>query len=324
MLACLLLLSCLLLGSELLDLFDMDIKNGVFSAISISLDLLFGPLIWWMLLVSIREDRPFKWTDLLHFLSFLFIMILAMTVLNGPASQDSLFGSTIPDSVALVVTLKIGVLGSYTVAIYRKLKQATTVSRGLYRFLSAVVYSLIGILVVGYGTFLLMFIGIDLFADSDFISSSLLTGFIYLLTIMILLNPALFFWRSTKGDKYAKSGLSEVRAKEIEDLLTSYFKEQKPYLDENLTLSGLARGLEISTNNLSQVINGRIEKSFSDLVNEYRVAEVKEKLLDPGEQHKKIIAIAFECGFQSKASFNRVFKNLVGMTPVEFQNRNRS
>ena len=58
---------------------------------------------------------------------------------------------------------------------------------------------------------------------------------------------------------------------------------------------------------------------FFDFINEYRLDEVKQALTDPAKQHLKILAIAFDAGFNSKTSFNTIFKKHTGMTPSEYR-----
>ncbi|MEO9869557.1 helix-turn-helix domain-containing protein [Ekhidna sp.] len=119
--------------------------------------------------------------------------------------------------------------------------------------------------------------------------------------------------------RYAKSGLNDVdlirHIKQVEE----YMKSQKPYLNDDLTLAQLAKEVNLSPNNLSQIINQGLKKSFYDFVNEYRVLEVKEKLGSEEYKHIKLLAIAFESGFKSKSTFNAFFKKTVGQTPSEFK-----
>lgn len=118
---------------------------------------------------------------------------------------------------------------------------------------------------------------------------------------------------------YKNSGLSDELADELFQKLIRHMAGNKPYLDENLSLTTLAQQLELTTNQLSQVINQKAGTNFFNFVNGYRVEAVKEKLKDPAFAHYSILAIGYECGFQSKSSFNKVFKQVVGQTPLEFQ-----
>ncbi len=125
---------------------------------------------------------------------------------------------------------------------------------------------------------------------------------------------------STEKNQYGKSGLKQKEILEHVGGLKKYMESKKPYLNDNLTLSELAEKLDLSSNHLSQVINQGVGKSFYDFINEYRVEEVKEKLSSGDYAHLKLLAIAFECGFKSKSTFNTFFKKTVGVTPSEFRN----
>lgn len=91
------------------------------------------------------------------------------------------------------------------------------------------------------------------------------------------------------------------------------------YLNPELTLSTLAETLEMHPNRLSKIINDGLQKSFSDFVNEYRTKAVVSRLNNPKYNHITLLGISFECGFNSKTTFNRVFKELMGVTPFEYK-----
>lgn len=93
---------------------------------------------------------------------------------------------------------------------------------------------------------------------------------------------------------------------------------EKNYLNPELSLKDLANKLNISPLQLSQTINSELGKNFNELINQFRVEAVKEKLLDDTQAHLSILGIAFECGFNSKATFNRTFKNITGFTPSQY------
>lgn len=119
--------------------------------------------------------------------------------------------------------------------------------------------------------------------------------------------------------KYEKSTLLPERAERYLKKLQQVMETEKPYLDGELTLQKLAEKLSIPPHHLSQIINERLNQSFSDFVNSYRVEEVKKRLLDPAKKHYSILAIAEEVGFNSKSSFNAVFKKHANVTPSEFR-----
>ncbi len=118
---------------------------------------------------------------------------------------------------------------------------------------------------------------------------------------------------------YKNSGLTDEMIDKLFQNLTSHMKDNKPYLDESLSLNMLAQQLGLTTNQLSQIINQKTSSNFFNFVNNYRVEEVKKKLKDPAYAHYSILAIGYDCGFNSKSSFNKIFKSMVNQTPSEFQ-----
>jgi len=120
--------------------------------------------------------------------------------------------------------------------------------------------------------------------------------------------------------KYEKSTLTGERAERYLSRLLQCMKEKKPFTDGDLSLQKRAQGLSISPHHLSQIINERLGQSFSDFINSYRVEEAKRRLLDPAFKHLSLLGIAIDVGFNSKSSFNSVFKKYTNMTPSEFRN----
>lgn len=121
--------------------------------------------------------------------------------------------------------------------------------------------------------------------------------------------------------KYATMPLTEDEASEYITRLQLYMSSEKPYLDASLTLPDLANRLQISSHLLSRVINEKLGSNFFDFINHYRVEEVKRKISNPAFDHLSILGIAFECGFNTKSAFNRVFKKFTGLTPSEFKKK---
>jgi AraC-like DNA-binding protein len=98
----------------------------------------------------------------------------------------------------------------------------------------------------------------------------------------------------------------------------TYFEKEKPYLNPELTLSELAQKLKTNTSILSQIINTGFNKNFNDFVNEYRVKAFQDKIKSKEYSHYTMLALAFDCGFNSKATFNRAYKKLTGQNPSAF------
>lgn len=106
--------------------------------------------------------------------------------------------------------------------------------------------------------------------------------------------------------------------------LLKFMNEKKPYLNPEITLSSLAGLLSVSPEYLSKIMNTQIGKNFYDFINHYRIEEFKTRCALPENKNFTLIAIAFDCGFNSKATFNRVFKNVTGETPGDYARKVQS
>lgn len=121
-----------------------------------------------------------------------------------------------------------------------------------------------------------------------------------------------------KKEPYQHSVLKQTKAKEYLEKLLDYFNQEKPYLKGKLNIKELAEYMGISVHHLSQLINEQLDKNFYDFVNGFRVQEVKTRLLEPKYAQLTLLAIAYDCGFNSKSSFNSVFKKHTGFTPSQY------
>ncbi|MFN3379353.1 MAG: helix-turn-helix domain-containing protein, partial [Runella zeae] len=118
--------------------------------------------------------------------------------------------------------------------------------------------------------------------------------------------------------KYAKSGLNEESAQELHKRLSALMEQQKTFKEPELTLVDLASQLDIHPNYLSQIINDIEGVHFYDYINNLRIAEFKKMAILPENQRFTILALAYECGFNSKSSFNRCFKKTTQLSPSEY------
>ncbi|MBN1339097.1 MAG: AraC family transcriptional regulator [Bacteroidales bacterium] len=119
--------------------------------------------------------------------------------------------------------------------------------------------------------------------------------------------------------KYAGSSLKGSDMDRYVSKLKHHMETEKPFLDENLTLPRLGAATGIPSHHLSRVINEHFGQNFFDFVNRYRVEEVKARIADPAYGNNSLLGIAFESGFNSKSAFNRVFKNMTGLTPSKYR-----
>ena len=127
--------------------------------------------------------------------------------------------------------------------------------------------------------------------------------------------------KSPKSKKQHKTIDAQLDAENLNKVkeLDLLMDREKIYMDSDLGLSQLAEKIDVSANHLSMLLNDYVGKNFYDYVNHYRVEEVKKRLVDPNYQKQTISSIGGDCGFNSKSAFNRIFKNMTGQTPSQYQ-----
>ncbi len=109
--------------------------------------------------------------------------------------------------------------------------------------------------------------------------------------------------------------------KEVAEYVVSLKKAMeadKLYLEPSLNLQAVSRHIAAPQKTISYILNNHLNKSFNEFVNEYRIEEVKKRLLDKRNEHLTISGIALDCGFNSQATFQRAFKHTTGVSPKEY------
>jgi AraC-like DNA-binding protein len=120
--------------------------------------------------------------------------------------------------------------------------------------------------------------------------------------------------------RYEKSGLDGAKLDEYAATLMAYMEKSRIYLDSDLSLDELASRLKMSRHHLTQLLNDRLMKNFYSFINEYRIGVAIARLDDP-EAEVNILSLAFDCGFNSRSSFNNYFKKITGCTPSAYRKR---
>jgi len=127
------------------------------------------------------------------------------------------------------------------------------------------------------------------------------------------------FSPKTIGIPESSDAIEEKSVSEDDIATVNYLMDvEKAYLNPELNLSDLAKLAKMTRGQLSETINSGFHKNFNDFVNHYRVEAFKIMLKENKQQQLSLLGIAQECGFNSKATFNRVFKKLTRYSPTEY------
>jgi len=151
----------------------------------------------------------------------------------------------------------------------------------------------------------------------DYIIIVAICIFIYSISFKVI-RDSVFFKRSSNEQKYSKSALDEESKAKILIRLTDAL-ENKYYLNSSPSLPDLAKKINTSPNYVSQVINEKMNLTFLEMINKYRIEEAKGMILDDS-LNETIEGIGYLVGFNSKSTFHSAFKRFTGQTPSEFKN----
>lgn len=123
--------------------------------------------------------------------------------------------------------------------------------------------------------------------------------------------------KARSDPKYVNSSLRDDTARHYLGKLESLMREERAYLDSELSLDKLAAAVRIHPHYLSQILNDHLGKNFYDYINAQRIAHARSLLLEqPG---LPVVDVAVACGYNNKNSFYNSFRRFVGMTPTEFR-----
>lgn len=117
--------------------------------------------------------------------------------------------------------------------------------------------------------------------------------------------------------KDRRLALPPERQAELFEKLECIIKDKALYKDEDLSLEKLSDATGLNRHHISETLNVFAQKPFYQYINEYRIGEVLRRL-DEGGKKERLLAVAYDCGFKTKASFNQYFKKITGVTPSEY------
>ncbi len=324
--ALILLMLSIMVSSSLV--FTLNIDNFYFKKIYLFDLSLFLPGLFLYLYIKSIFYYQFKIRDIIHFIP-LFIMFVLMLVFpyyikNWPYLSYLLI-------ISALAAIIVNIIYLYQTVLYFNLSRKINNENILKLKKSNVVWLKIFI----SGCYIILMIKFFLIIINNLFNLYILEYYryenlLYVIRFIYFISAFIFFYiiiyiTITKHDfffkkqKYKNSILKSSEKLIIKEKLINFIQDEKPYLDPEISLNSMADLLAVSRKNLSQIINQEFKQNFNDFINKYRIEECKNILLACPE--KSILEVLLEAGFNSKPTFNILFKKYTGLTPKEYRKK---
>ena len=305
--------------------------------------LAFAPTVYFYLKAQINRDFRFKAVDLAHYVPyFIYFLINIAVFVQGKEALHAFRTSALSNWLGWVE--RITIWGSYIYYFYQSLRLYHQ-----YRHWTETQFSDTELVsFIWLRNFIYLIIAGEVFKLAWSVADNLLGDLPFeqdwwwhLLTIVIICYVGIKGYAQVQPNKlnFSEQAAQNEASKVIvlankterpnaatqadytdwKAKIDRLMNEEKIYLEPELTLSDLASRLKTNVSLLSGIINGGYGKNFNDFVNEFRVEEFKKQRQNADNKHLSLLGIALDCGFNSKATFNRAVKKFTGNSPKNFE-----
>lgn len=304
-----------------------EYPHFIFSTVSTRFSL--APLFY--LYCRTFLQRSFKGKDVLHFLPFIVLTAIYFPffLLSGLEKRELAFqvfsqqddgGFHIGSLINWLLALQLLVYAAWIFYEVRKKNKVEGDRQQHFRWLTFLnsLFFLYGALMLIY--FILIWLQIG-GIQKDFYISAVMCLAIYSISYVGMVTPNLLkgeeFLNRIRQPKYRRTPLKTAYLEEVIDKLEQLMRAEKLYLTADISLHEIAEQLAISRHHISQALSVRLDRTFHEYINAYRVTHAQELLNDlpAGENIKTVM---YASGFNNRASFNNNFKKFTGMTATAF------
>jgi len=332
---------CLNLADNLLLIKGVYSNAPSLALWSVWLLLLFGPLLYLYTQSVLYKDFSLSLVKWGHFLPFILLFLVTEIYWQVQTSSEkqAILRSILARRVAAYQYWDSGLIfGQFflymgaSIRLIGRFKKAAGQEFSNYRRINinwltyTIFFFTLTMVLAAFNSF----IGMTFFAKYwwPVFTLVILLVFIYINSVLLkaLQTPELFAVLEERPPDAVAPGKAGSPAdgqegKRILGLLVHHMETVRPWLDPDLTLEQLAGQLGLRPRVLSQVINEGLGQNFFEFINRYRIEEAKLLLADPADKKMTVLEVLYQVGFNSKSSFNTLFKKQTGVTPSEFKKR---
>lgn len=308
------------LSSILIKVTLIDILNDSgFPELHLNFIYLIAPSLY-LYIKTLSKKAEKKSTNIFHFLPFL-IANISYLIFYFISSSITNYFSLIEVIITVDDNFSFLYLATYLYLSYASIKKGESVfTKSQLKWVKSLLLIHLSILIVWLLYIILEWVSVqhDIIISAYYPLMIILSIGLYYKSFYVFNNKLVAFGSSSKR-KRENQILEKKQSKLLLKKLDSLMTEQKPFLDTELSLNTLANLLDINSKVLSFIINEHTQKNFNDYINHWRIEEVKKRLKQKEYSHLKMLAIAYDCGFNSKSTFNLAFKKATGMSPSSYK-----
>ncbi|GLX78316.1 hypothetical protein tinsulaeT_16560 [Thalassotalea insulae] len=321
----------LLMLRNIAEMTEFSVKFSFLFTLSSALVPLLGPSLYLFVVRMVKQTSARNHLEYYHFLPaagyllFLVIAGLGFDIVDRTQLKNY---PTLMIFVSVLQAVILLLLFAYIICSTHLLYQAKQTAKNYYAGNEQVSLKFLFILlsVIAIITLIwLIFFSADIELFKQARSQQALELFwlsislsIFILGYYCLLHPQLFNLVIPKtSESYLHKDEQQLIAQQ--QALVALMEQEKPYLDPQLNLQQLAEKLAMKPKELTYIINHRLNRTFYELINQYRIEQIKRRLQQPQSAREKLEIIAYESGIKSSSTFNRLFKQYVNMSPKEYR-----
>lgn len=327
------------------------LKNGLYNSYpslatwSSSFPLLYGPLLFLYTQSLLYKDFNIGSKKLLHLLPFILFFLFSFISYNlQPAVKklevlEQIKSRAIPTYYYLLAFLMLCHFCFYSYKSLQLINKYKQLANDKFSDLQKVNLSWLSSTIVFFVVLLIFSVvnntvELTALAKYYYFTLTIIIAAIFIFINRVLFHalkrPEIFSWIEENEMKVAEAqsekninaaNTNEADKKNL-DMLIQYMQTKKPFLEPELTVESLAQQISLKTKELSRLINQNLNQNFFDFINRYRIDEAKRLLTNPADKKITVLEVLYEVGFNSKSSFNTLFKKYTGITPSEFKKQN--
>jgi AraC-like DNA-binding protein len=295
---------------------------------------LIGPLLYFYTKSVILSNFRFQTSDIVHAIPFIVFTALFQYFYHQQPEQlqesiqSHIREQTLPSAFYGGILLVYGHIFAYLYKAYKQVLFYRSRLKEKFSNTEKVNLNWLVFMLGSFGAILIVSLA------STFIPLTILGAYIKVGIVVVILFILVFvtgtIWRVMKQDetfaileedreKYSGSNLSAIERQEVLTQLNLTMGKEKYFLQSDVTLDMLAQKIGTTSKKLSQVINENHQQNFFDYINTLRIEEAKRMMRNSRDPKITVLEIMFACGFNSKSSFNTLFKKKTGVTPSQYK-----